>query len=91
MITFMDRIVQTGIRISESLYERLKRNAKRERRSLNNYIAGLLEEATEPAIPHLNLADFKIDEDILAMGKTIGPIPKDRVQNDPRLKAMLGE
>ena len=87
----MDRIIQTGIRISESLYERLKRNAKRERRSLNNYITGLLEEATAPAIPHLNLAEFKMDEDILAMGKTIGPISQERIQNDPRLKAILGE
>lgn len=86
----MDRIIQTGIRISESLYERLKRNAKKERRSLNNYISGLLEAATEPVIPHLNLADFKLDDDLLQLGKTIGSIPKSRIQHDPRLKSILG-
>ena len=86
----MDRIIQTGIRISESLYERLKRNAKREHRSLNNYISWLLEAATEPVIPHLNLADFKLDDDLIQLGKTIGSIPKLRIQQDPRLKNILG-
>lgn len=51
MITTMDTTIQTGIRISKSLYDRLKRNAKREKRSLNNYITGILEAANHCQIP----------------------------------------
>ena len=55
----MDTTIQTGIHISRTLYDRLKRNAKRERRSLNNYITGILESATEPAIPHLVRSEYE--------------------------------
>ena len=42
-------------------------------------------------IPHLNPEDFEIDEDIRQMGKTIGPIPAERIKQDPLLRTILGE
>ena len=45
--------VQTGIRMDEELYARLKRIAKKQNRSLNNYVVTLLEEATAPVFPHV--------------------------------------
>ena len=83
--------IQTGIRMSSLLYERLKRNAKRENRSLNNYVVMLLENATEPKIPRLNRNDYPIDEDILQLGRTLAePSPED-VENDPKLAYILGK
>lgn len=91
MITLMDATtIQTGIRISRALYERLKRNARKEKRSLNNYISGILEAATEPVIPRLNPADFVPDEDVRRLGKTMGKIPLEKAQEDPRLRSILG-
>ena len=83
--------IQTGIRITPSLYERLKRNAKKEKRSLNNYITRILEAAVEPDIPRLNLSDFKIDEDLKRLGGLIGHIPEEQIQADPRLKSILAK
>ena len=77
--------------MSSLLYERLKRNAKRENRSLNNYVVMLLENATEPKIPRLNRNDYPIDEDILQLGRTLAePSPED-VENDPKLAYILGK
>ena len=87
MITDMDTTIQTGIRISRTLYDRLKRNAKREKRSLN--ITGILEAATEPAIPHLVRADFEPDEELRQLGRVIGEIPAGTIEQDPRLKSIL--
>ncbi len=86
----MDTTIQTGIRISRVLYDRLKRNAKRERRSLNNYITGILESATEPAIPHLVRSEYEPDDELRDLGRVIGDIPAEKIEQDPRLKSILG-
>ena len=83
--------IQTGIRMAPSLYERLKRNAKKERRSLNNYITRILEQAVEPAIPRLDLSSFKIDDDLKRLGGLVGHISDEQIQRDPRLKSILGK
>lgn len=83
--------IQTGVRITPSLYEKLKRNAKKERRSLNNYITRILEQAVEPAIPRLDLATFKIDDDLKRLGGLVGHIPDEQIQRDPRLKSILAK
>lgn len=83
--------IQTGVRITPSLYEKLKRNAKKERRSLNNYITRILEQAVEPAIPRLDLATFKIDDDLKRLGGLVGHISDEQVQRDPRLKSILAK
>lgn len=77
--------IQTGIRMEESLYERLKRNAKLEGRSLNNYIVHLLDKATAPVIPRLNLKDYTIDEDIRLLGDTFEEPTEEELANDPKL------
>ena len=86
----MDTTIQTGIRISRTLYDRLKRNAKREKRSLNNYITGILESATEPAIPRLVRAEYEPDDELRDLGRVIGDIPEETVGQDLRLKSILG-
>jgi len=91
MITDMDTTIQTGIRISRTLYDRLKRNAKREKRSLNNYITGILESATEPAIPHLVRSEYEPDDELRDLGQVIGDIPAEKIERDPRLKSILGQ
>ena len=85
----MGATIQTGIRLSQSLYERLKRNAKREKRSLNSYITSILESATEPVFPLLDPADFEPDEDIRRLGQVLGDIPPEKIESDPRLKSIL--
>ena len=86
----MDTTIQTGIRISRTLYDRLKRNAKREKRSLNNYITGILESATEPAIPRLVRAEYEPDDELRGLGRVIGDIPEETIGQDLRLKSILG-
>lgn len=84
-------LIQTGIRMKASLYERLKRNAKRENRSLNNYVVHLLDMATAPVIPSLNLQDYPIDEDILQLGELLQePTPED-LENDTKLAYLLSK
>ena len=87
----MGATIQTGIRLSQSLYERLKRNAKREKRSLNSYITSILESATEPVFPNLDPAAFEPDEDIRRLGQTLGDIPQEKIEHDPRLKSILAQ
>lgn len=45
----------------------------------------------EFVIPRLNPEGFEVDENIRQMGKSIGPIPAERIKQDPRLRAILGE
>ena len=82
-------MIQTGIRISPVLYNRLKIRAKQEKRSLNNYITRILEQAVEPELPKLDLRDFEVDEDLKRLGKLIGDIPERKIRQDPRLKSIL--
>ena len=91
MITLMENTtrIQTGIRLDASLYEKLKRNAKKERRSLNNYITRILENAVETDIPRLDPSGFKIDDDLKQLGGLIGSISDEQIQQDPRLKSIL--
>ena len=91
MITLMENTtrIQTGIRLEASLYEKLKRNAKKERRSLNNYITRILENAVEPDIPRLDPFGFEIDDDLKQLGGLIGSVSDEQIQQDPRLKSIL--
>lgn len=85
------RIIQTGIRMDIALYEKLKRNAKKERRSVNNYIVNVLEKSVEVEIPKLQLKDFQVDGDIQSLGKTMGAITDEKLNNDPKLKYILSK
>ena len=81
--------IQTGIRLEASLYEKLKRNAKKERRSLNNYITRILENTVETDIPKLDPSSFEIDDDLKQLGGLIGSVSDEQIQQDPRLKSIL--
>ncbi len=83
--------IQTGIRMSPDLYNRLKRYAKRENRSLNNYVVTLLEAATRPQIPALKREDYPIDEDILALGGALSQPTEEELAADPRLAYILSK
>ena len=84
-------MVQAGIRMDSSLYERLKRFAKKQNRSLNNYVVTLLEEATAPVFPHVEEKDLQVDEDLLQLGKVIGDSPEEMLENDPKLAYILSK
>ena len=83
--------VQAGIRMDASLYERLKRFAKKQNRSLNNYVVTILEEATAPVFPHVEDKDLQIDEDLLRLGEVIGDVPEELLNNDPKLAYILSK
>ncbi len=83
--------VQAGIRMDASLYERLKRFAKKQNRSLNNYVVTILEEATAPVFPHVEEKDLQIDEDLLRLGEVIGDVPEELLNNDPKLAYILSK
>ena len=85
------RIIQTGIRMDITLYEKLKRNAKKERRSVNNYIVNVLEKSVEVEIPKLQLKDFQVDSDIQSLGKTMGTMTEGKLNDDPKLKYILSK
>lgn len=84
-------IIQTGIRMNTALYERLKRNAKRENRSLNNYVVHLLETATTPVIPQLKAEDYPVDEDILRLGDILPEPSPEEMDRDPKLAYILSK
>lgn len=84
-------LIQTGIRMTPALYERLKRNARRENRSLNNYVVHLLDTATAPVIPQLNRQDYPIDEDILGLGGLLQEPSPEELEADPKLVYILSK
>lgn len=83
--------IQTGIRMAPSLYERLKRLAKQQNRSVNNYVVTLLEEATAPVFPPLKVSDLEVDEDLQKLGGVIGDIPEELIASDPKLAYILSK
>lgn len=58
--------IQTVLRLPPELMERVKRNARKEKRSFNSYVEHILDKATETAFPSLP-PDFKVSEDILGL------------------------
>ena len=83
--------IQTGIRMDSALYERLKRFAKKQNRSLNNYIVTILEEATSPAFPRITEKDLIIDQDLQNLGGIIGDVPQELLEKDPKLAYILSK
>ncbi|MBR5703199.1 MAG: hypothetical protein IKX45_03000 [Bacteroidales bacterium] len=83
--------IQAGIRMDSSLYERLKRNAKKQKRSLNNYVVALLEEATAPIFPHIEEKDLIVDQDLLLLGETFGELSREFSESNPKLAYILSK
>ena len=87
----MDTTRQTIIRMSESLYQRIKQNAKLQRRSVNNYMVSVLEKGLPEEFPKLDPADFVPDEPLRALGKTLSGVTSSADQLDEKAKYILSK
>ena len=76
--------VQTVIRLQPELMARVRRQAHRENRSVNSFIEQTLDRATQIEFPKLP-PDFKISDEIAAMGGCIGKPSLEDLENDPKL------
>ena len=85
----METTRQTIIRMSESLYQRIKQNAKRQRRSVNNYMVSILEKELPEEFPKLDPAEFVPDESLRALGKTLSGITTSPEELDDKAKYIL--
>ena len=83
-------MIQTGIRLDESLYERLKINAKKQGRSVNSYIVSILESSSELVFPKIAPEELKPDDFILSLGVMEG-IPAESLKSDPKLAYILSK
>ena len=87
----MEPTRQTIIRMSESLYQRIKQNARLQRRSVNNYMVSVLENGIPEEFPRLDPADFVPDENLAALGKTLSGVTTDSGQLDDKAKYILSK
>lgn len=77
--------IQTVLRLPPELMERVKRNARKEKRSFNSYVEHLLDKATETEFPSLP-PDFKVSEDILSLQCSESEEPTaEMLADDPKL------
>lgn len=82
--------IQTGLRFSPALIEKLKNRAKRCNKSFNRYIEDILEKEVADEFPKLNREDFLKNNRFLAFGKTVREIQREQIDNDPKLAHILG-
>ena len=81
--------IQTAIRLSPELMERVKRHAKREHRSFNSFVENVLDRATEPVFPKLG-PDFKVSDEILSLRATsFKRPPQEVIDADPKLSYLV--
>ncbi len=83
--------VQTGLRFSPILIARLKREAKKNKKSFNGYVEELLENATTPKMPKLSREEFAPTEEILRLGSTIPSFSQEELDEDPKLAYILSK
>lgn len=82
--------IQTAIRLSPELMERVKRHAKREHRSFNSFVENVLDRATEPVFPKLG-PDFKVSDEIRSFQGSVKfkrPSQKE-IDADPKLAYLV--
>lgn len=87
----MDTTRQTIIRMSESLYQRIKQNARLQQRSVNNYMVSVLEKSLPEEFPELDPADFLPDQPLRALGKTLSGATANAEQLDEKAKYILSK
>ena len=81
--------VQTAIRLTPELMERVKRHEKREHRSFNSFVEYALDRATEPVFPKLG-PDFKISDEIRSLRATSFKRPsQEAIDADPKLAYLI--
>ncbi len=76
--------VQTILRLSPELMARVKRVAKRENRSVNSFLEHTIEKAVGLEFPKLP-KDFKVSDEILALGGTIAEPTQEMLDKDAKL------
>lgn len=77
--------IQTVLRLPPELMERVRRNARKEKKSFNSYVERILEQATGPVFPVLP-TDYEISEEIRKLGCLTAPEPSaEALAADPRL------
>ena len=79
--------IQTVLRLSPELMERVKRSARKEKSSFNSYVERVLDQATAEASVFPTLPpEFKISDEIRDLGKfeLVTPAAKD-LEADPKL------
>ena len=82
--------VQTGIRLNPELYNRLKIRAKKENKSFNRFVEGILESAAGLDYPKLE-PSVTISEETLALGETLPHYTPDELSADERLAYLLSK
>lgn len=76
--------VQTIVRLRPELLARVKRAAKREKRSVNSFIEDTLDRATGLEFPKLP-PDFKVSDEILGLACFKMPHPtQEELKKDPK-------
>lgn len=82
--------IQTAFRLPPDLLDRVKRSARKENLSMNQFVERTLDKATEPVFPELP-QDFQMDDDILAFAGKIHlePFTKEELDADPRLARLV--
>ena len=85
------RRVQTAIRLTPELLERVKRSAKREHRSVNSFIENILDKATEPVFPKFIGPDYQISDEIKAFRGSVSfkHPTQEQLDADPKLAYLV--
>lgn len=85
MMAYSVNKVQTAFRLPVDLLDRLKQQAQREGRSLNNYVEHILDEELALEFPRLP-SDYEISEEIKSMHcvELKEPTPQE-LEADPKL------
>lgn len=82
---------QTIIRMSESLYQQLKRKAKQQNVSLNSIMNKALLDSIATQAGKLNPEDYKPSEKLKGLGKILSGATEIRESLDPRANYLLSK
>ena len=79
------------VRMQESLYERIKSNARKQNRSVNSYIVNILENATPSAVPKLKEKDFRPSKELRSLGSVLNGATESMEELDDKAKYILSK
>lgn len=82
--------IQTAFRLDLALVERLRRQAKREHKTLNGYVESILLNAVQPELPKIG-ESYHISEETLRLSGFIPAFTREQLENDERLAYILGK
>ncbi len=82
---------QTIVRMDESLYQKVKAAAKKQRSSVNGYINTLLDEAVASTLPKLNPKDYQPSPELLELGLLLEGTTEEMYKLDPKSQYILSK